>query len=242
MAKQLFSKDLKPTTGVASSAPPPRPSGGRSNRFSREMPVKNAGVRMNEQIRVASIRVIDEEGVVGVMSPQDAMVIAKERGVDLIEIAPNAQPPVCKLMDFGKWRYEQQKRDRQAKATQHKQLMKELRFHPGTDTHDFEFKVRHARTWLEEGHKVKATVQFKGREIAYKEFGEKLLKKLEESIGDLSKVDQQISTTGKLMTMVFSPQGKGAKKAPKNFEGDHEPEADAKPTEFAELLVKKLQS
>lgn len=193
---------------------------------------------MNEQIRVASIRVIDEEGVVGVMSPQEAMVIAKERGVDLIEIAPNAEPPVCKLMDFGKWRYEQQKRDRVAKATQHKQLMKELRFHPGTDTHDFDFKLRHARTWLGEGHKVKATVQFKGREIAYKEFGEKLLKKLEEALTDISKIDQQISVTGKLMTMVFGPQGKGPKKS--KSDGESDLLTEKKPSEFAELLVKKI--
>ena len=175
------------------------------------------------------------------MSPEEAMKIAKERGVDLIEIAPNAEPPVCKLMDFGKWRYEQQKRDRQAKATQHKQLMKELRFHPGTDTHDFDFKLRHARTWLEEGHKVKATVQFKGREIAYKEFGEKLLRKLEEALTDISKVDQPISTTGKLMTMVFGPQGKGPKK-PAKGDGESDAPKEAKPSEFAELLVKKISS
>lgn len=172
------------------------------------MPVKNFGVRLNEQIRVPEIRVVDENGTLGVMSPSDALRIARERGVDLIEIAPNAEPPVCKLMDFGKYRYEQQKRERVAKASQHKQLMKELRFHPGTDTHDFDFKLRHARTWIEEGHKVKATVQFRGRQIAYKEFGEQLLKRFTEALVDIAKVDQEPALTGKLMTMVFSPGGK----------------------------------
>src|SRR5438105_3890669 len=154
MAKQIV---LRPTTTTTAPKPPSR----RQNRFSREMPVKNAGVRMNEQIRVPEIRVVDEAGAVGVMTPQDAMKLARERGVDLIEIAPNAKPPVCKLMEFGKWRYEQQKREKMTKASSHKQLIKELRFHPSTDTHDFEFKLRHARTWIEEGNKVKVTVQFK---------------------------------------------------------------------------------
>src|SRR5947209_8905455 len=200
MGKQIFTRP-KPTV-----APKPKP--GRHSRFSREMPVKNAGVRMNEQIRVPEIRLVDEEGVIGVMSPQDAMKLARERNVDLIEIAPTAKPPVCKLMEFGKWRYEQQKKEKQTKAQSHKQLIKELRFHPGTDTHDFDFKLRHARTWIGEGHKVKVTVQFKGREIAYKEFGVELLKKFEEKIADISKIDQKISLMGILMTMMFAPKGK----------------------------------
>ncbi|MEI8133908.1 MAG: translation initiation factor IF-3 [bacterium] len=199
---------LSPTT---STSPAPKPPSGRQNRFSREMPVKNAGVRMNEQIRVPEIRVVDEEGVVGVMSPQDAMKLARERGVDLLEIAPNAQPPVCKLMEFGKWRYEQQKKEKQTKASSHKQLIKELRYHPSTDTHDFEFKLRHAREWIGEGHKVKVSVQFKGREIAYKEHGVELLKRFEEKIIDIAKIDSNISLMGKLMTMMFSPRGKGKK-------------------------------
>jgi translation initiation factor IF-3 len=225
MGKQIV---LRPTTTAA-----PKPPSGRQNRFSREMPVKNAGVRMNEQIRVPEIRVVDEDGVVGVMTPQDAMKLAHERGVDLIEIAPNAKPPVCKLMEFGKWRYEHQKREKMTKASSHKQLIKELRFHPATDTHDFEFKLRHARTWIEEGHKVKVTVQFKGREIAYKEFGIQLLKKFEDKITDIAKIDQNVSLMGKLMTMMFSPRGKGKK------EDDAIPKDAFKPkqkSEFGEKL------
>jgi translation initiation factor IF-3 len=234
MAKQTIV--LKTKTPGTGTAPKPNP---RQNRFSREMPVKNAGVRLNEQIRVPEIRVIDEEGALGVMTPQEAMKLAHERGVDLIEIAPTAKPPVCKLMDFGKYRYEQQKRDRVSKASQHKQLLKELRFHPGTDTHDFEFKVRHARTWIEEGHKVKATVQFKGREIAYKEFGEKLLKRLEERLVDLAKIDQHISLTGKLMTMVFSPAGKH-KKSEKEKKDERSEPAEKPVSDLGEKLREKL--
>lgn len=232
MAKQTFTPTLKPK---------PSGGGGRSSRFSREMPVKNFGVRLNEQIRVPQIRVVDENGALGVMSPAEAMKIAVERGIDLIEIAPNAEPPVCKLMDFGKYRYEMQKRDRVAKASQHKQLMKELRFHPGTDTHDFDFKLKHARTWIEEGHKVKATVQFRGRQIAYKEFGENLLRRFTEALVDIAKVDQEIGLSGKLMTMVFSPKGKGSGKK----SDEQQPQSDGgkrEPSEFAlklKLATKK---
>jgi translation initiation factor IF-3 len=201
------------------------------------MPVKNAGVRMNDQIRVPSIRVVDEDGVVGVMSPQDAMRLASERGVDLIEIAPNAQPPVCKLMEFGKWRYEQQKRDRVAKATQFKQLTKEARFHPGTDTHDFDFKLRHAREWIEEGHKVKATVQFKGRQIAYKEFGEKLLKRFADALADIAKQEGNPSLAGKLMTMMFSPKGK---KSDEKKDDSTQEKVEKGPSELGLQLKKKL--
>ena len=224
MAKQVF---LTPT---------PKPSP-RQNRFSREMPVKNYGVRLNEQIRVPQIRLIDDDGALGIMTPQDAMKIARERGVDIIEISANAEPPVCKLMDFGKYRYEMQKRDRVAKASQHKQLIKELRFHPGTDTHDFDFKLRHARTWIEEGHKVKTTVQFKGREIAYKEFGEKLLNRFAEQMSDIAKIDQPISLSGKLMSMMFSSAGKKKSSDKKQ----NEKAAPSGPTEFAEKLVKVVK-
>ncbi|HEY6172384.1 MAG TPA: translation initiation factor IF-3 [Candidatus Kapabacteria bacterium] len=232
MAKQFFKK---PTPGAGG---PPKPNA-RQNRWSREMPVKNAGVRMNEQIRVPEIRVVDEDGVVGVMSPQDAMRLANERGVDLIEIAPNAQPPVCKLMEFGKWRYEQQKRDRVAKATQFKQLTKEARFHPSTDTHDFDFKLRHAREWIEEGHKVKATVQFKGRQIAYKEFGEKLLKRFSDALADIAKAEGNPSLAGKLMTMMFSPKGK---KSDDKKDDSPEVKVEKGPSELGLQLKKKLDA
>ena len=185
-------------------------------RFSRVMPTRDPGVRMNENIRVPEIRVIDDEGqMVGVMSPKEALEIARSKNLDLIEIVPNAKPPVCKIVEFGKWKYEQQKKEKQAKKSSHQQLLKEIRFHPRTDTHDFEFKIRHARTFIEEGHKVKAYVQFKGREVTYKQFGEKLLNDFKARMEDIAKVDQDISMMGRMMSMVLSPSGKKKAAAPK---------------------------
>jgi translation initiation factor IF-3 len=139
------------------------------------------------------------------MSPREAMQIAHQRGLDLIEIVPNASPPVCKIMDFGKYKYEQTKRDKLQRKHQHVTQLKELRFHPNTDVHDFDFKVRHARRFLEEGHKVKTTVVFKGREIAYKEQGEDVLKRLLEQLSDIAKVDQEAKLEGRSMAMIFAP-------------------------------------
>jgi translation initiation factor IF-3 len=141
----------------------------------------------------------------------EAVKIAQQRGMDLIEIVPNATPPVCKIMDMGKYKYEQTKKDKLQRKHQHITQLKELRFHPNTDVHDFEFKVRHARKFLEEGHKVKATVVFKGREITYKEHGEDLLKRLAEQLADMAKVDQEAKLEGRSMAMIFASD-KSAKK------------------------------
>lgn len=139
------------------------------------------------------------------------MEIARKRSLDLIEIVPNATPPVCKIMEFGKFKYEQTKKDKIQRKHQHVTQLKELRFHPNTDTHDFDFKTRHARKFLEEGHKVKAAVVFKGREITYKEQGEDVLRRLAEQIADLSKVEQEAKLEGRSMTMIFAPE-RGARK------------------------------
>ena len=145
------------------------------------------------------------------MTPVEAIKLAQHRGLDLIEIVPNATPPVCKIMDFGKFKYEQTKKDKLQRKHQHVTQLKELRFHPSTDDHDFNFKTRHARRFLEEGHKLKATVVFKGREITYKEHGEDLLRRLAEQLADIAKVDQVAKLEGKSMAMIFAPD-KGAKK------------------------------
>lgn len=146
------------------------------------------------------------------MHPSEAIKIAQQRGLDLIEIVPNATPPVCKIMDFGKFKYEQTKKDKLQRKHQHISLLKELRFHPNTDVHDFEFKTRHARRFLEEGHKVKATVVFKGREITYKEHGEDILRRLGEQLADVAKVDQEAKLEGKSMAMIFAPERSSKKK------------------------------
>ena len=196
----------------------------RMDRFSRVLPTRDPGVRMNEQIRVPEIRLIGDDGqMIGVMSPREALELARSKGQDLIEIVPNAKPPVCKIMDFGKWKYEQQKKDKLAKKSSHQQLMKEIRFHPHTDTHDFEFKLRHARSFIEEGHKVKAYVQFKGREVTYKQFGEELLSNFKARMEDIAKVDQDMSMMGRMMSMVLSPSGKKKAGAEGNNKDDEKP-------------------
>jgi translation initiation factor IF-3 len=145
------------------------------------------------------------------MSSREAVAIAQQRGLDLIEIVPKASPPVCKIMDFGKYKYEQSKKDKLQRKHQQVTQVKELRFHPNTDDHDLEFKMRHARKFLEEGHKVKATVVFKGREITYKEHGEVLLQRLADQLRDIAKIDQLAKLEGRSMAMIFAPD-KGTKK------------------------------
>lgn len=150
------------------------------------------------------MRVIDEEGrQLGVMSAREALTAASERGLDLIEIVPTADPPVCKIMDFGKYRYELAKKEKLQKKHQHVTLVKEIRFHPNTDTHDFEFKVRHARAFIEDGHKVKATVVFKGREITYQDQGRAMLDRFTERLADIAKVDAPAKMEGRQMIAYY---------------------------------------
>lgn len=134
--------------------------------------------------------------------------MARERDADLVEIVPNATPPVCKIINFGKFKYELAKKDKIQKKHQHVSLLKELRFHPNTDVHDFDFKARHAMKFLADGHKVKATVVFKGREITYKEKGENLLARLTERLSEVAKVDQAPHMEGRSMIAIFAPERK----------------------------------
>lgn len=155
------------------------------------------------------MRIIDQHGAqLGVMTPAAAIAMARDRDADLVEIVPNAVPPVCKIINFGKFKYELAKKDKLQKKHQHVSLLKELRFHPNTDVHDFEFKTRHARQFLADGHKVKATVVFKGREITYKEKGEVLLARFVERVSDISKVDQAAHMEGRSMIMILVPEKK----------------------------------
>lgn len=140
------------------------------------------------------------------MTPREAHALAVQRGKDLIEVVPNANPPVCKIMDFGKFKYEIQKKEKLQKKHQHVSQLKEIRFHPNTDTHDFEFKTKHALKFLEEGDKVKATVIFKGREVAYKELGVDLLTRFAERLSAVAKVDQPLKMEGRFMVMIFTPE------------------------------------
>jgi translation initiation factor IF-3 len=138
---------------------------------------------------------------------------AREFGLDLVEIAPKADPPVCKIIDFGKFKYEQQKKEKQQRKHQQTTAMKEIRFHPNTDTHDFDFKTRHAIEFLEDGNKVKATVRFKGREMAYTEKGADLLKRFIDEVGEIAKVETPINMEGRFMHVIVVPDKSKQKKS-----------------------------
>ncbi len=152
------------------------------------------------------MRVIDQEGgQLGVFLIKDAIRVASERHLDLVEIAPKADPPVCKIIDFGKFKYEQQKREKTQKKNQVVSVLKEIRFHPNTDVHDFEFKTKHAINFLQDGDKVKAVVMFKGREMAYTKLGEDLLNRFIEKIQDVAKVESPIKMEGRYMNIIVVP-------------------------------------
>lgn len=137
--------------------------------------------------------------------------MSQERGLDLVEIAPQAKPPVCKIIDFGKFKYEQQKRDKIQRKNQQITLLKEIRLHPNTDVHDFEFKVVHAKNFVEEGNKVKVVVVFKGREMAYTEQGEELLKRFIEKMEEYAKVESPPKLEGRNMSAILVPAAKKKK-------------------------------
>ena len=147
----------------------------------------------------------------GIISAKKALALAEEKELDLVEIAPQATPPVCRIMDYGKYKYEQQKRDKLQKKKQQTVVMKEVRYHPTTDTHDFEFKLRHARQFLADGNKVKASVRFRGRQMAHQELGFELLTKLKEALEDVAVVEKQPSMEGRSMIAIFSPDKKKVK-------------------------------
>ncbi|MFN4908260.1 MAG: translation initiation factor IF-3 [Bacteroidota bacterium] len=165
--------------------------------------------KINDEIGAPELRVVDSTGApLGILPRREALRIAAERELDLVEIAPQANPPVCKIIDYGKFVYEQQKREKQQKKTQTQTTLKEVRFKAGTDTHDFDFKTRHAHQFLVEGHKVKATVMFKGREILHKELGEVLLQRFIDALADVSKIDQPMKMEGRFLGVLLAPESK----------------------------------
>jgi len=154
---------------------------------------------------VREVRVIDDAGVqLGVMPPQQALVIAKQKGLDLVEVAPMAQPPVCKIMDFGKYQYQEQKRAREARKHQKVIEVKEIKFRPKVDEHDYQFKKRHIEQFLADGDKVKATVFFRGREMAHPEIGRRILERLIEELADVAVPETQPRMEGKTMDTILT--------------------------------------
>jgi translation initiation factor IF-3 len=164
-------------------------------------------VRINRQIRISPVRLVDADGSqVGVVPIDDALKLAGERGLDLVEVAPTARPPVVKIMDYGKFKFEQQKAARAAKKKQHVIHLKEVKYRPGIDEHDFEFKTRHARKFLEEGNKVKLTMMFRGRQVTHSELGRDVLYRVFEEVNDIAKVETEPKLEGRNMTMVLAPK------------------------------------
>jgi translation initiation factor IF-3 len=162
---------------------------------------------VNRQIRISPVRVIGEDGEqLGIMPVDAALETAENQGLDLVEVAPDSRPPVVRIMDYGKFKYEQARKAREAKKKQHQIQIKEVKFRPGIEAHDFDFKIRHARRFLEEGNKVKVTMMFRGRQIAHPEMGREVMVRVAEVLDDLGKVEQMPSMEGRTMIMVVAPK------------------------------------
>jgi translation initiation factor IF-3 len=165
---------------------------------------------------VREVRVIDDAGQqLGVMTPQQALVIARQKALDLVEVAPMAQPPVCKIMDFGKYQYQEQKRAREARKHQKVIEVKEIKFRPKVDEHDYQFKKRHIEEFLADGDKVKATVFFRGREMAHPEIGRRILERLIEELADVAVPETQPRMEGKTMDTILTGRPGHKPQAPK---------------------------
>jgi translation initiation factor IF-3 len=165
--------------------------------------------RINEMIQVREVRLIDQEGTQrGVVPTVEALQMARSAGVDLVEVSPNASPPVCKLLDYGKFRFEQEKKLRESKKKQKLVKLKEIRMQPKIEVHDLTFKTKHIREFLEEGYKVKVTIRFRGRELAHTELGRQVLDRVQEMLGDSFSVDKLPQMEGRMMSMFISPRSK----------------------------------
>ncbi|WP_425077816.1 translation initiation factor IF-3 [Psychroserpens sp. S379A] len=177
----------------------------RRRNYSKRV-VKEDQHKINSKIRAEKVRLVGDNVEVGIYSTKEALAIADDQGLDLVEISPKADPPVCKVMDYKKFLYEQKKREKALKAKASKVTIKEIRFGPQTDDHDYEFKKKHAEKFLKDGAKLKAFVFFKGRSIVFKEQGQILLLRLAQDLEDLGKVEQMPRLEGKRMTMFIAPK------------------------------------
>ena len=172
---------------------------------------------MNRRIRFPQVRVIGENGEqVGILATRDAIRLAQEKGLDLVEVSPQARPPVCKIMDYGKYKYELAKKAKDAKKKQRFVQLKEMRFRPKTEEHDYSFKMRHIREFLTQGSKVKVMVVFRGRERSHMEFGEKILDKLRADLAEVGEAEPRARMEGRSLTLNFMPKShdKGSAQPP----------------------------
>ena len=188
--------------------PPRAPRGAFNPRFKKEQQQEH---RTNHMIRVPQVRLVGDNVEVGVYDTQTAQRMAQDQGLDLVEISPQADPPVCKIIDYNKFLYEKKKREKEMKAKSKVSEVKEIRFTPNTDDHDFDFKSKHAQNFLKDGNKVKAYVQFKGRAIMFKERGELLLLKFAERLVEFGTLESMPKLEGKRMFAIFAPKSQKKK-------------------------------
>ena len=176
----------------------------KHNYFQRR--TKDRGPKSNNRINSPEVQVIASNGEnLGILNTNEAIAMAKEEGLDLIEIAPNAKPPVCKIIDMGKYKYDAQKKANKAKKKQKKIEIKEIKLRPVTETHDYQFKIKHAQKFISKGDKVKFTIRFKGRELQHSHLGNELMNKIKEDMQDIGKVELDPKFDGKQMIMVIQP-------------------------------------
>jgi translation initiation factor IF-3 len=171
-----------------------------------QLPTRD-GPRVNEEIRVPQVRLIDQDGeMIGVMSAREALIRAYDVGLDLLEISPNAVPPVVKILDYGKYKYEQQKKANEARKRQKIVEIKEIKVRPNIDDHDYEVKMRQAKDFIAEGDKVKVTLRFRGREMAHQDLGLKVLDRIRAEMAEITKVEQMPRLENRQMVMVLAPK------------------------------------
>ncbi|MEO5646724.1 MAG: translation initiation factor IF-3 [Chitinophagaceae bacterium] len=188
--------------------PPRQPRGNFNPRFRKEQQQEH---RTNHMIRVPQVRLVGENVEIGVYPTMEAQKMAQDQGLDLVEISPAADPPVCKIIDYNKFLYEKKKKEKEMKAKSKVSEVKEIRFTPNTDDHDFDFKSKHAENFLKDGNKVKAYVQFKGRAIMFKERGELLLLKFAERLVEVGTLESMPKLEGKRMFAIFAPKSQKKK-------------------------------
>ena len=165
------------------------------------------GPRVNEEIAVPSVRLVDEQGrMVGVVTRNEALTMADQAGLDLVEVAPGAEPPVCKILDYGKYKYEEQKKKNEARKKQKVIEVKEIKLRPGIDQHDYDVKMRSMVSFIEEGDKVKVTMRFRGREMVHQELGAQVLERVRTQFDAAAKVEQMPRLEGRQMVMVLAPR------------------------------------
>lgn len=179
-------------------------------------------MKVNREIRAPKVRVISQTGEqIGVLSLYEALAKAEQDGLDLVEIVPGSNPPVCKIMNFGKFRYDQTKREKESKKAQHQVKVKEIKLKPNIDTHDFDTKLRHAREFIVKGNKVKITCTFRGREMAHPEIGEKLVRKMCDDLEEIAMSETPPKMFGRMLSVVLAPGGKKKKESPKTTQPEN---------------------